>query len=306
MPVVVISGATGFIGAHTVTEAASRGVALRLMCRRPPPEPTGHITVQADLADPDSLRGTCDGADILIHCASHIGDSVKDNETVNARGTEALVREACRAGVTRVVYLSTASVYGRGTFQGARPQDLPRNPGSPTSASRACAEDAVLASGGIVLRPHLVYGSGDRWVAPGLVRIMRAVPATADAWASRLSLIAVSDLARLLVGAALAPRRNLTASVYHAAHPTPVAAGTLMRAVAVCAGLDWPGGVACAEQVRPSPGAADGLPPALAMLLTDHFFDAEPLWQDLRLPPGEDFATGFARVAPWYERAWAR
>lgn len=138
MPVVVISGATGFIGAHTVTEAASRGVALRLMCRRPPPEPTGHITVQADLADPDSLRGTCDGADILIHCASHIGDSVKDNETVNARGTEALVREACRAGVTRVVYLSTASVYGRGTFQGARPQDLRGTPARrPRRAGRA-------------------------------------------------------------------------------------------------------------------------------------------------------------------------
>ncbi|WP_308407206.1 hypothetical protein [Streptomyces sp. APSN-46.1] len=47
-------------------------------------------------------------------------------------------------------------VYGRGPFRNTDPSRLVRNPGSPTSLTRAAAED----SGGIVLRPHLVVGAG--------------------------------------------------------------------------------------------------------------------------------------------------
>ena len=41
------------------------------------------------------------------------------------------------------------------------------------------------------------------------------------------------------------------------------------------------------------------------MLTTDHLFDGSPIWSDLGIDPGEGFAAGFARVAPWYRRALA-
>ncbi|MFE4629067.1 NAD-dependent epimerase/dehydratase family protein [Streptomyces mirabilis] len=327
MPTILITGAAGFVGGHVTREAARYRADLRLMSHRspllgsgpptqegPPPHegpPTqerpagqdGARVVRADLTDPASLRGVCDGVDVLIHCASQIGGDVEANEAVNARGTAALVEEARRAGVARIVQLSTASVYGRGTFRGDRPEELRRNPGSPTSRTRAAAEDTVLAAGGVVLRPHLVYGEGDRWVVPGLTRMLRVLPGTVEGWPARSSAIAVPELAALLVATALAPAADLTASVYHATHSEPLPVDTLLRAVAECTGADWPGRELTVDRAR-AVLAEHGVPPSgLDMFTTDHVFDSTPLWSDLRRAPGAGFDTDFPLAAPWYRKA---
>ncbi|MEV7525585.1 NAD-dependent epimerase/dehydratase family protein [Streptomyces sp. NPDC091371] len=300
MATILITGASGFVGGRVTREAERKQAALRLMSHRRPVSDSGHPVVPGDLADPATLHGVCDGVDILIHCASQVGGTVEANEAVNARGTTALVEEARRAGVSRIVLLSTASVYGRGTFRGSRPEELTRNPGSPTSRTRAVAEDAVLSAGGIVLRPHLVYGEGDTWVGPGLTRIPLTLPGTVAGWPSLLSLISVGDLAGLLVATALAPASALSTSVYHAAHPVPVTAEALLRAVAECAATPWPEGELTVEQAR-AILTENGQPSSvLDMLTTDHHFDSTPLWSDLRRDPGPGFADGFRRAAPWY------
>ncbi|MCX4610338.1 NAD(P)-dependent oxidoreductase [Streptomyces mirabilis] len=320
MPTILITGAAGFVGGHVTREAARYRADLRLMSHRspllgsgpptqegPPPQgrPAGQDgarVVRADLTDPASLRGVCDGVDVLIHCASQIGGGVEANEAVNARGTAALVEEARRAGVARIVQLSTASVYGRGTFRGDRPEELRRNPGSPTSRTRAAAEDTVLAAGGVVLRPHLVYGEGDRWVVPGLTRMLRVLPGTVEGWPARSSAIAVPELAALLVATALAPAADLTASVYHATHPEPLPVDTLLRAVAECTGADWPDRELTVDRAR-AVLAEHGVPPSgLDMFTTDHVFDSTPLWSDLRRAPGAGFDTDFPLAAPWYRK----
>ncbi|MET8290716.1 NAD-dependent epimerase/dehydratase family protein [Streptomyces sp. NPDC048448] len=302
MPTLLITGAAGFVGSHVTREAGRRRAELRLMSHRSPLSGSGPRVVRADLSEPASLRGVCEGVDVLIHCASRIGGDVEANEAVNARGTAALVEEARGAGVARIVQLSTASVYGRGTFRGGRPGELTRRPGSPTSRTRAEAEDAVLAAGGIVLRPHLVYGEGDTWVVPGLARLLSTLPGTVDGWPSRTSMIAVSELAGLLVATALAPAADLTASVYHAAHPEPVPVDALLRAVAACAGIDRPDRDLTADQAR-AVLEERGVPASgLDMFITDHVFDSAPLWSDLRRAPGPGFDTDFARAAPWYRK----
>ncbi|MFE3993934.1 NAD-dependent epimerase/dehydratase family protein [Streptomyces goshikiensis] len=340
MPTIMITGAAGFIGGHVAREAERRGgLTLRLMSHRRPPTATaatataptataptataaadpatagpgsgagagvpGRRTVRADLSDPGSLRGVCEGVDVLLHCASQIGGTPEANEAVNARGTAALMAEARRAGVSRVVYLSTASVYGRGAFRAARPEDLVRNPGSPTSGSRAHAEDAVLAAGGVVLRPHLVLGDGDRWVVPGLARILRALPGTVEGWAARTSVITAHDLARLLLGAGLAPAGDLTASVYHAAHPVPVTVRTLLGAVAAVAGpaADPAAEDLTAVRARELLAARGIAAQGLDMLTSDHWFDSDPVWRDLRCTPGPDFEAAFKELAEGYRRA---
>ncbi|MFI2778811.1 NAD-dependent epimerase/dehydratase family protein [Streptomyces sp. ALB3] len=303
MPTILITGASGFVGGHVAHEAELRGADLRLMSHRSPVPDSGSRLVRADLADPATLRGVCDGVDVLIHCAARIGGTAEANETVNARGTAALVEEARSAGVSRIVHLSTASVYGRGTYLGSRPEELTREPGSPTSRTRAVAEDAVLSAGGIVLRPHIVHGVGDTWVGPGLIRILRDLPGTVAGWPSLMSVIAVRELAGLLVATALAPVHALTASVYHAAHPTPVTAGAVLRAVAECTATPWPQRELTVEQARAVLAGKGRSPAVLDLLTTDHFFDSGPLWSDLGRDPGEGFALDFGQVAPWYRQS---
>ncbi|MEV0742108.1 NAD-dependent epimerase/dehydratase family protein [Streptomyces sp. NPDC050549] len=302
MPTVLLTGASGFVGRGVAREAAGRPVDLRLMSHRRPVPDAGPRTVSADLADPASLRGVCDGVDVLIHCAARIGGSEEANEAVNARGTLALVAEARRAGVSRLVHLSTASVYGRGTFRGSGPEGLVRNPGSATSRTRAVAEDAVLSAGGIVLRPHLVIGEGDTWVGPGLATVLRVLPGRVAGWTSRMSLISVRVLAELLVATALAPDSTLTASVYHAAHPEPVTADALLRAVAECAGISWPEKEITVREARAIFARQGRSTTPLDMLTTDHFFDSAPLWSDLRRFPDGDFRTEFQHAAHWYRQ----
>ncbi|MEW2636510.1 NAD-dependent epimerase/dehydratase family protein [Streptomyces sp. NPDC048389] len=301
-PTILITGATGFTGHHVAHEAKRQQAHLRLMThRRPVSGPDAAVrTVRADLTDPGTLHGLCDGVDILIHCAAQIGGMAEANEAVNARGTTALLAEAHRAGVRRIVHLSTASVYGRGTYRGSRPEELTRRPGSATSRTRAVAEDAVLAAGGVVLRPHLIYGNGDLWMGQGMARLLRALPGTVAGWTSRMSMIAAPDLARLLTATALAPRASLTTSIYHAAHPEPVTAHTALRAIADCARIPWPTGQLTLPQARATLTDQNIPPSVLDMLTTDHVFEATTLWSDLRLTPGDGFDTAFHHAAPWY------
>ncbi|QKW25019.1 NAD-dependent epimerase/dehydratase family protein [Streptomyces seoulensis] len=305
MSTILITGASGFVGRHVVREAGRQRAGLRLMAHSRPVGDADPRVVRADLADPATLRGVCDGVDVVVHCAARVGGTAEANEVVNARGTAALVAEARRAGVSRVVQLSTASVYGRGTFHGSRPEQLVRNPGSVTSRTRAAAEDTVLAAGGVVLRPHLVYGEGDTWVGPGVARLLSALPGRVEGWPARLSVISVTELARLLVATALAPESDLTARVYHAAHPEPVTARALLSAVAECAGLPWPERELSLQEAREALAGQDRLLSALDMMTTDHFFDGAPLRSDLRCGPGGDFGAGFRAAAPWYRAALA-
>ncbi|MGX1560639.1 NAD-dependent epimerase/dehydratase family protein [Streptomyces sp. NPDC055506] len=292
----LITGASGFVGSQ-VAAAADRqpGVRVRRLSRRTPPGPE---SVRGDLADPASLRGVCAGTDVLVHCATRVSGDAETLEAVNDLGTRALVEEAVRSGVGRIVYVSTAAVYGRGPFHGVHPGEVPIAPASATSRTRAAAERHVLDAGGLVLRPHLVYGEGDRWVVPGLVWLLGELSATLTGCAALQSMIDVGTLGRAVAAAALSPAHG--GGVHHVNHPEPVAVPDLLGAVS--ARLEVRGGGAPVDVATALERAA-GTPLALhhlGMLTVDHWFVDDAFWKDLDCSPGEGFAAGFTRAAPWY------
>ncbi|MFJ8716834.1 NAD-dependent epimerase/dehydratase family protein [Streptomyces violaceus] len=292
----LITGASGFVGTQ-VAAAAHRqpGVRVRRLSRRTPPGPE---SVHGDLGDPASLRGACADTDVLVHCATRISGDAESVEAVNDLGTRALVEEAVRSGVGRIVYVSTAAVYGRGPFRGVRPGEVPIAPASATSRTRAAAERHVLDAGGLVLRPHLVYGEGDRWVVPGLVWLLGELSATLTGCAALQSMIDVETLGRAVVAAALSPAHG--GGVHHVNHPEPVGVADLLGAV--CAQVKEPGGGAAVDVTTALERSA-GSPLALhhlGMLTVDHWFVDDGFWKDLDCSPGEGFAAAFTRAAPWY------
>lgn len=296
----LITGGSGFVGSR-VAAAAHRqpGGRVRHLARRTPPGAGPGEVVHGDLGDPPSLRGTCAGADVLVHCATRVGGDPETVEAVNDLGTRALVEEAVRAGVRRILYVSTAAVYGRGPFRGVRPGEVPIAPASATSRTRAAAERHVLEAGGLVLRPHLVYGEGDRWVVPGLVWLLGELSATLTGCEALQSMIDVDTLGRAVVAAALSPAHD--GGVHHVNHPEPVGVPDLLGAAATLL-EDQPGG-GDAVDVATALDRAAGKPLALhhlGMLTVDHWFVDDTFWKDLDCSPGEGFAAGFRRAAPWY------
>ncbi|GAA4077272.1 NAD-dependent epimerase/dehydratase family protein [Streptomyces shaanxiensis] len=311
-PRILVTGGSGFIGGHVVAalrESGSGGTtsSVRLLLRETAsPSPGGGPAdgalaadvVRADLADPASLRGVCDGVDVVLHCASCVDDDERRAETVNDHGTRALVEEATRAGVARVVYVSTAAVYGRGPFTGAPVDGLPYAPASPTSRSRAAAERHVLDAGGVVLRPHLVLGAGDRWVVPGLVALLGLLSASLKEGAARHSVVDVRALGRAVVAAGLSDR-ELTGA-HHVNHPEPVDGSVLLDTVAERLGLRLPGPPLAVEEARTRLAGQPRALHHLGMLAVDHWFADGGFWAGVGVDPGAGFGQSMAQHAVWY------
>ncbi|GGJ44484.1 NAD-dependent epimerase/dehydratase family protein [Streptomyces brasiliensis] len=299
---ILITGASGFIGRHVARAALARqDLAVRLVTHTGTPD--GHPPhraehVRADLREISSLRGLCRGVDTVVHCASLITGDDASLEAVNDRGTRALVADAQRHGIRRVVYVSTAAVYGPGPFRRAGAQALAVRPHSATSRTRAAAERHVLEAGGTVLRPHLVYGTGDTWVIPGLALLLGHLGAAVETNTLH-SAVEADALARAALAAALADTD--LAGAHHVNHPRPVHATDLMAAALTHLALPARRPLSttqAAARLTQTPRAAHHL----GMLTTDHWFDSEPIWQLLNLDTGPDPLTGLARHAPWYEQ----
>ena len=155
---VLVTGGAGFIGSHLVDALLERGAVVRVLDNLA----TGRLEnlahcrdrielVEADLRDRDACRAACDGRRVVFHQAAlgSVPRSIEDPVTtlgVNVQGT-AHVFDACRlAGVERVVYASSSSVYGDS-------EELPKvegregRPLSPYAASKVMTEElaAVFA-----------------------------------------------------------------------------------------------------------------------------------------------------------------
>ncbi|MFE1288213.1 NAD-dependent epimerase/dehydratase family protein [Streptomyces sp. NPDC058751] len=296
---VLVTGARGFIGRHVVRALLTKPPArVRLMHRGPyaPPARKGTETVRADLTDPASLKDLCKDIDALVHCACLVEGDEQDLHRVNDLGTRALVEEALRHRVRRIVYVSTAAVYGRGPFRDAAPARLAQAPASAASRTRARAEHHVLAAGGTVLRPHLVYGTGDRWMLPGLASLLRFLGAGV-ACPSVHSAVDVGALAQAAAAAALEEHR--LPPVLHVNHPRPVPASALIGLVTRHLDLP-PGELLPLERARQ---LADRSPTArhhLEMLATDHWFSSARTWRELDRDPGPAPAQGLTAHLHWY------
>lgn len=113
MAEILVAGASGALGTALVTELLRRGHRVRGLTRRAGSLGGRAPEVIGDALVPDSLRGACDGVEVVI---SALGAPVTPSmaaprETFSAIDTPAnlnLLAEAERAGVRRFVYVSVA------------------------------------------------------------------------------------------------------------------------------------------------------------------------------------------------------
>ncbi|MFC8763350.1 NAD-dependent epimerase/dehydratase family protein [Streptomyces sp. NPDC057193] len=305
---VVVTGATGFIGSAVLRELRrlreERGdaIVVRAVGRRPPAG-LSHADewIDADLADPRTLTGVCDGADVLLHLAALVAAEEESCAAVNVRGTETLMAEAIRAGVDRLVHLSTAAVYGLGPYAGIAVDEVVPAPVSAASRTRLAAEAHALAAGADVLRPGLVLGTGDRWVVPALAELLRSVPALWDGGRARISLIEVEDLARLIAHAGLTGALP-GGRIWHAGHPEPVTLAALVDALAL------EGIVAAPKQPLPLADCLKQLGASgtrlssrqFSLFAEDFWFDSREIWRAADCPAGPGPLDRLASSAQWY------
>ncbi len=297
---VFLTGATGFIGSTVGRALVSRpDIELSVLVRRPV-RVLGTRRLTGDVTKPNSLIGSCQGIHTLVHAASYVGTDPQLCTAVNERGTIALLHEATQAGVKRIIYISTAAVYGSGPHHDVEPEHLVPAPLSPASRTRLAAENAVRAAGGIVLRPHLIYGIGDRWFVPQLVRLIQPLSDLPDADQVKLSTIAVDDLANAVVGLVTCADALPPGTVLHANHPIPTILRTMIDTVTRSLGLSSTNRRTSHQQVHKETHTNEYSERHLARVRTNHWYTSKRIWQLANRNPGATFSETFPRYAPWY------
>jgi nucleoside-diphosphate-sugar epimerase len=185
----------------------------------------------------------------VIHLAARVhvaretaADSLERYRRANTASTAALARAAALAGVRLFVFLSTAAVYGNGTFDRPLTEDDPLHPESPYARSKLEAEEELariaVASGlsVVVLRPPMVYGPQ----APGnfsrLVQLIRlGLPLPFARIDNRRSLVYVGNLASLILKVLDAPRA--VGRTYLVADPEATSTPVLIQRIASVLGV---------------------------------------------------------------------
>jgi len=196
MPVIALTGATGFVGQAAVSRLQQRfpQARLRMLIRAPTRRslPIGFRKkfeiVAGEIEQPDALDPLVRDADCIIHVAAAIaGNRAGDFDRPNVTGTRRLVEAiASRAPRAHLIHLSSLA---------ARRPEL-----SWYAASKRAGEE-VVASGPArhsILRPPAVYGPADPALA-GLWRMLaRGWLVRPGSGQARFSIVHVDDLAEAI------------------------------------------------------------------------------------------------------------
>lgn len=125
---ILVTGMTGTLGSRVAQRVLEEAHEVRGLYRSNEQMThhalTGVIPVIGELGNPTSLVTALQGVDLLIHCAAYLGDDPDLAEEANVTGVKHLADAATKAGVKRIIHISTTSVYGevvRGHFSETSP-----------------------------------------------------------------------------------------------------------------------------------------------------------------------------------------
>jgi len=185
----LVTGATGFVGVHLVSDLAERGAPCRCLVR-----PTsdrsklaglpGVEFFEGDVTEPETLAGLAEGVRTVFHlCAEgHVSAISKEAHRrfvdVNVGGTRNVLKECARSGVERFVHFSSTAAMGLIKKPLVDETDPPQ-PRTPYQKSKLESERVALGfcrDGRvpvIVLRPCMIYGLGGKGEFHKMCELMR-------------------------------------------------------------------------------------------------------------------------------------
>jgi nucleoside-diphosphate-sugar epimerase len=247
---ILVTGASGFIGTHLIDRLCKEGHRVRLLVHQnSPAATTGRIEIrQADLRDSAAIHDAFVDSKIVIHLggmASVEGAQITPTEAfqVNTVGTQNILEAARTTGVGRIVLLSTANVYGAPAKLPVTEDCLPV-PLSIYAATKLAADVVGLSYYRCfdlpvtILRPFNVYGPGQvknaliptivsQAVTGGPIRVRNAA-----VWRD---FVFVTDVVDALIAASV--KLSAIGQIFILASGQPVSVGSLVDQTAAIAGI---------------------------------------------------------------------
>ncbi len=212
---VAVTGVTGFLGRYLVEVLLHRGARVIGVVRNPDRAPElaelGVELRRADLAEPEQLAAGFIGADALISNAALLSlrnYRYEDYIATNVRGTRNVFEAAAAAGISRVVQISSVSVYRRGRTQGPVNEEHTHysaanehRPWNAYAISKALAEAAAWELAArhdmalTALRPCAIYGAFDQHLMRVFKLATTVLPISVYPCFTRLPVVYAGDVA---------------------------------------------------------------------------------------------------------------
>lgn len=218
---ILVTGATGLLGAHICHQLLMRGEKVRALKRsssnfneftqigefyKNPLEPEWFET---DLLDIYGLEEALKGIDKIYHCAAMVSFWPKKKFELiknNAEGTANLINAALEAGVKRIVYSSSVAAIGRPKYSNEINEDfawLESENNSGYAISKYLAEMEVwrgVEEGleAVIVNPTMIIGSG-KW-NKGALKLIKQIYNGFPFYSEGLNgYVDVEDVARIMI-----------------------------------------------------------------------------------------------------------
>lgn len=326
----LVTGGGGFLGGALARKLRERGDDVSVFGRGSYPdlEAIGIDTLRGDVVDADAVKEAVEGVDVVFHVAAKVGlwGDPREYELVNIEGTKNVIAACMAQGVTKLVFTSSPSVvFHGGDVEGVDERaPYPASFDSDYSRTKAAAENIVLAANHdrlstVALRPHLVWGPGDRHLLPRIVgraKSGRLFKIGDDD--KKIDTIFIDDAveAHVLAAVQLSPLSELAGKAYFLSAGDPRRVWEVIDRLLATAGLgpvrrSVPKGAALAAA-----GACEKLwralgkrsePPLtrflVSQLTTAHWFDISAAKRDLGWKPRVSIEDGMDRLAHWIRAA---
>ena len=198
---IAVTGASGVLGRGLAARLLSQGHDVAGIARhRPESWSSAADFVEADIRDAAAVKRALAGADVVAHCAwaKSPGHDEQLSHQVNIGGTVNVLEAMAETGVGRIVFASSAHVYGGG--DAAKTEHDATTPLCADGRHQARVEQMLADSDAdwVAIRSALILGRGvDNWV-----RGLLALPVLPDQSAGhQIQVVHLDDALRLFVGA---------------------------------------------------------------------------------------------------------
>lgn len=239
---IAVTGATGGLGRSLVEYLLEKNVQVAALGRNKNVgtqlSALGAEFYSGEITDVEYLKTAFRGADLVVHCAGLASPwGVWESfEQANVQGTAAVLRAMRELQITKLVHISTPSVY----FNGQPRENIRESDPLPETEnfyarSKRMADKLVLAAvrnqnlKAVLLRPRAIFGKYDGTILPRMLKIMRkGYFPLIDGGQARVDLTAVENVVHA-IGLAIEKIDRFSGDVFNISNGEPMPVEELVR-----------------------------------------------------------------------------
>ena len=325
---VLVTGGGGFLGGAIVRRLAERGGPVRSFSRSAYPElaDLGVEQIQGDIADPRAVKKACEGIQLVFHTAALPGvwGDYDRFFRINTLGTRNLIQACRETGVARLIHTSSPSVVFDGSDMEGVDESVPypsryhaHYPHTKALAEQAVVEAARTGLPAVILRPHLIWGPGDRHLVPRILERSESLRIVGPG-RNVVDTIYIDNAAdaHLLAAGALRTDPGLSGRIYFISQDDPIQLWEMVNRI-LRAGNKPPVTRHISHRAARAAGSSleflyrflnlKGEPRMTRFvadeLATSHWFDISAAKRDLGYRPAISTQEGLRRLKNWLSRS---